>query len=85
MVARLDKIKDQETLIKAFALVSNPSWQLHLIGDGPSRGELEHIASQSGLDTRSVFLGRRLDILRYLIVLTYSLSRQPSLRALVLF
>ena len=62
MVARLDQIKDQATLIKAFAWVRHDSWELHLVGDGPNRNQLEQLVLQCGLDPDVVFLGRRLDI-----------------------
>jgi glycosyltransferase involved in cell wall biosynthesis len=62
MVARLDPIKDQSTLIRAFAAARQPGWQLQLVGDGPDRQRLEALATESGLEASEVFLGRRSDI-----------------------
>ncbi|QPN65928.1 glycosyltransferase [Synechococcus sp. CBW1006] len=62
MVARLDPIKDQATLIRAFAAVRQPGWQLQLVGDGSERARLEALAAELGLDPAGVFLGRRADI-----------------------
>jgi glycosyltransferase involved in cell wall biosynthesis len=62
MVARLDPIKDQATLLRAFAAVHQPGWQLQLVGEGPDRPRLEALASELGLDPVQVFLGRRSDI-----------------------
>jgi len=62
MVARLDPIKDQTTLIRAFSEARQPGWQLQLVGDGPERPRLEALAHELGLDTSDVFLGRRSDI-----------------------
>ena len=62
MVARLDPIKDQATLLRAFAAVRPPGWQLQLVGEGPDRPRLEALASELGLDPAQVFLGRRSDI-----------------------
>jgi glycosyltransferase involved in cell wall biosynthesis len=62
MVARLDPIKDQGTLLRAFAAVRQPGWHLQLVGDGPERERLEILASELGLDPENVFLGRRSDI-----------------------
>lgn len=62
MVARLDPIKDQATLLRAFAAVRPPGWQLQLVGDGPDRPRLEALADELGLDPAQVFLGRRSDI-----------------------
>lgn len=62
MVARLDPIKDQATLLRAFAAARAPGWQLQLVGEGPDRARLEALASGLGLDPAQVFLGRRSDI-----------------------
>lgn len=62
MVARLDPIKDQATLIRAFAAARQPGWKLQLVGDGPNRQRLEALATESGLEASEVFLGRRSDI-----------------------
>lgn len=62
MVARLDPIKDQCTLIRAFAAARQPGWQLQLVGDGPDRPRLEALAAELGLNPAEVFLGRRSDI-----------------------
>ncbi|WP_411870123.1 glycosyltransferase [Vulcanococcus limneticus] len=62
MVARLDPIKDQATLLRAFAAARLPGWQLQLVGDGPDRARLEALAAELGLDPAQVFLGRRSDI-----------------------
>lgn len=62
MVARLDPIKDQTTLLRAFAAARQPGWQLQLVGDGTNRARLEALAAELGLDPVQVFLGRRSDI-----------------------
>ena len=62
MVGRLDPIKDQTTLLRAFAAAHQPGWELQLVGDGPDRARLEALASDLGLDPIQVFLGRRSDI-----------------------
>lgn len=62
MVARLDPIKDQATLLRAFAAARLPGWELQLVGEGPDRPRLETLAAELGLDPAQVFLGRRSDI-----------------------
>ncbi|WP_322757171.1 glycosyltransferase [Synechococcus sp. CBW1107] len=62
MVARLDPIKDQATLLRAFAAARQPGWQLQLVGGGPDRARLEVLALELGLDPAAVVLGRRTDI-----------------------
>ena len=62
MVARLDPIKDQATLLRAFAEVKQPNWQLQLVGDGPDESPLKSLAMELNLNIDQVFLGRRNDI-----------------------
>ena len=62
MVARLDPIKDQSTLLRAFAAARAPGWQLQLVGEGPDRPRLEALVRELGLDPAQVFLGRPNDI-----------------------
>ena len=65
MVARLDQIKDQETLLKAYAKIQKKC-NLILVGDGDNRLYLEGIASKLGLDIKKIFIGSKLDIPRFL-------------------
>ena len=62
MVARLDQIKDQASLIQAFAGCKSTEWDLVLVGDGPRRDSLEEMSRSCGLDPAKIFLGKRLDI-----------------------
>jgi glycosyltransferase involved in cell wall biosynthesis len=62
MVARLDPIKDQQTLLRAFAAARLPGWELQLVGEGPDRSQLEALARELGLNPRTVLLGQRSDI-----------------------
>lgn len=62
MVARLDPIKDQATLLRAFAAACLPGWELQLVGEGPERPRLEALSRELGLDPAAVLLGRRSDI-----------------------
>jgi glycosyltransferase involved in cell wall biosynthesis len=63
-VARHHPVKDQATLLKAFALVS-PEYadvDLLMVGDGPLRGELEALAAKFGIANRVRFVGVRADV-----------------------
>ena len=64
MVARLDPIKDQPTLIRAFAdlAAEYPQAELWLIGDGPRAWELRALAVAAGVADRVVFWGPRSDV-----------------------
>jgi glycosyltransferase involved in cell wall biosynthesis len=66
MVARLDRIKDHATLLRAFALVGEtiPEARLELAGDGELRGELETLARDLGISDRVSFLGMVSDVYR---------------------
>ncbi len=61
MVARLDEIKDQETLLKAYAKI-HKKCNLILIGDGNKRAYLEGLALELGLNIKKIFIGSILDI-----------------------
>ena len=62
MVARLDVIKDQPTLLRAFAQARQSGWQLQLAGDGPRRGELQQLIDELDLTEVVHVLGRRGDV-----------------------
>ena len=64
MVARLNEIKDHQTLIHAFNLVCNsyPETQLWLVGDGEKRAELEKLVANLNLQNQVTFWGGRSDI-----------------------
>lgn len=57
MIARLDKIKDQETLLKAFAKLKEPFWKLKIIGDGPNMNSLKKISRKLHLNEEEIFYG----------------------------
>ncbi len=63
-VARLEPVKDQATLIRAFTQVAaaSPKARLVLVGDGSQRAALTAQAAAAGLADRIVFLGRRADV-----------------------
>jgi glycosyltransferase involved in cell wall biosynthesis len=57
-VATLSPVKDQATLIRACALISqNQEIRLHLAGDGVTRPHLEELSRESGTQKRVTFLG----------------------------
>lgn len=64
LVARCDPLKDQATVLRAFAACRprGPHWQVQVVGDGPTRPALETLARELGLDQAVTFLGRRGDI-----------------------
>ena len=63
-VARLDPVKDLQSLFEALALVrqSLPAAHLLVVGDGPERGALEARAAQADLAGSIRFLGMRPDV-----------------------
>lgn len=62
-VGRLVPVKDQASLIRAFARVraSVPALRLVIVGDGPERTALEALAGTLGLRADVVFTGARSD------------------------
>ena len=63
-VGRLDPVKDQAGLIRAFAKVrsAHPEALLVVVGDGPCRAELQDVAAASGQGDHVRLLGNRDDI-----------------------
>jgi glycosyltransferase involved in cell wall biosynthesis len=83
MVARLDPIKDHDTLLQAFALIRLriPDCQLWIVGDGALRGALEEKARAYGIAGWTKFLGDRADIpelLGQMDVYTFSTTRDEG-------
>ncbi len=67
-VGRLNPIKDQSNLVRAFAAVqvALPTAALVVAGDGAMLGELRSLAESLGLSSRVRFLGDRGDVQRLL-------------------
>lgn len=61
MVARFAPQKDQLSLIAALAGIETP-WRLILVGDGPTRADIEREVVDRSLTGRVTFLGDRNDI-----------------------
>ena len=66
MIARLDKIKDQETLIRAFSKLNFLDWKLQIVGKGPKLESLKNTSSSLGLNPKSIFCGERYDVMKIL-------------------
>jgi glycosyltransferase involved in cell wall biosynthesis len=62
MVARFEAQKDHPTLFQALAGLTQQSWQLDLIGNGPLMPDMEALASRLGIGDRVHFLGQRMDV-----------------------
>jgi glycosyltransferase involved in cell wall biosynthesis len=64
MVARLSRIKDQATLIRAWRTVVEefPEARLWIVGEGETKDDLETIARHEGVIGSVVFWGKRSDI-----------------------
>ena len=57
MISRLDSIKDQETLLKAFSKIKEPFWRLKIVGDGPKMKSLKKLARSLSLNEKEIFCG----------------------------
>ncbi|MCX6552124.1 MAG: glycosyltransferase [Acidobacteria bacterium] len=67
-VGRLDPVKDQGTLLQALRRVVDmaPAFRLDIVGEGPSRGELEALRDALGLADHVRFLGYQEHVAPYL-------------------
>jgi sugar transferase (PEP-CTERM/EpsH1 system associated) len=63
-VGRLDPVKDFPTLLKGFKQITREfsNTRLAIVGDGPMRSELAHLADELGLGSSVLWLGERNDI-----------------------
>ena len=68
MVARLDRLKGQDLLLRALAHLAphEPRLKVVIVGDGPERDDLVGLAVQLGIADRVVFTGLRRDVPRLL-------------------
>jgi len=57
MVARFEEQKDHRQLLEALAGLKNLNWRLELVGDGPLRQAMEHLARSLGIEGRVEFSG----------------------------
>lgn len=62
MVASFSKAKDQDTLIRAMALLSKDSYELWLVGDGNRKKNLLCLAEELNCSVNVKFLGIRTDV-----------------------
>jgi glycosyltransferase involved in cell wall biosynthesis len=62
MVARFSEQKDQLTLLRAIAGLSDLSFTLDLVGSGPNLETCQRLAAELGLEKRVQFLGDRRDV-----------------------
>lgn len=67
-VGRLDPVKNQSMMLRAFAQVASqhPDCWLLMVGDGPSRQNLKHLANTLGIIDRVIFTGFRPEPADYL-------------------
>jgi sugar transferase (PEP-CTERM/EpsH1 system associated) len=78
-VGRLDPVKNQESLLQAFAALSGrfPNLRLAIVGEGPLRSSLEAAASALGVADRVSFTGARNDTPE--LMRTFDLFVLPSI------
>lgn len=62
VAARLDRVKDLDTMVQGVALLASTGVHLAVAGDGPERGHLEHLASELSVSDRVHFLGYIQDV-----------------------
>jgi len=66
MVARLSWWKDHQTLLRALAGLVELEWTLELVGDGPTRPEVQALTASLGLAQRVYFQGFKAEVASHL-------------------
>lgn len=61
-VARFDPLKDHITAVRAFAKLTDTPSRLLLVGDGPTKPEVDSLVRGLGLEKRTIALGFRTNI-----------------------
>jgi glycosyltransferase involved in cell wall biosynthesis len=56
-VSRLDRLRRVDVLLEAIRSLEMPGLRLAIVGDGPARGDLEHLAQALGPHDRVLFAG----------------------------
>ena len=56
-VVRLSKEKGNIILVEAFAMLKQPDWTLHIVGDGKERFSLENKVAELGIENKVFFYG----------------------------
>lgn len=57
-VGRLDLQKNQKLLIQVFSEINPNDWELHIIGEGPERDNLEKLIVHSRMQDKIMLMGR---------------------------
>jgi len=65
-VGRLEKVKNVETLIKAFSKIQNKNIQLTIVGDGRERENLKNLVKENNSSDKVNFIGFSNEPSRYL-------------------
>jgi len=78
-ISRLDPIKNQAMMLKAFkrAIAQAPNLRLLIVGDGPLRAELEYLTRDLGISDRVIYTGFQPEPKKYLAIMDVFLL--PSL------
>jgi glycosyltransferase involved in cell wall biosynthesis len=61
-VGRMIKSKQHSHLLQIFSEIKNNDWELHFVGDGPERQNLETLAKQLNLDNKVKFHGNQKNV-----------------------
>lgn len=57
-VGRLSREKGHDTLIRAFSMLKQNGWQLHIIGDGKERENLDNLVKSLQIEKSVIFHGK---------------------------
>ncbi|WP_190808459.1 glycosyltransferase family 4 protein [Flagellimonas sp. S3867] len=64
-VGRLHKVKNQKLLVEVFSEINPETWELHIVGEGPERGNLESLIVKNQMKGKIILHGNQTDIAKF--------------------
>lgn len=65
-IARYERQKDHDTLLRALALIPEDNWRMTLIGGGPNLASVKNLAFSLGIHENLEFIGRCTNVVPFL-------------------
>ena len=64
-VGRLHKVKNQKLLVNVFSNLNPEGWELHIVGEGPERSQLESLIDKYDMGDKIILQGNQTDVAHF--------------------